>query len=114
MFQAVIFDWDGTIANTKNVVVQSFQKVLRDTNCEVSNNFIERRIGIGTKRTLKEAYRFCNQRIDIQTLEKLSEEKITIQAELSDEVNLLPEYKNGESIFKYMNLMTNIGFLVRL
>jgi HAD superfamily hydrolase (TIGR01509 family) len=88
MIKAVIFDWDGTLADTKKAVVQSFQKVLGKTGCRVSDEFIERRIGIGTKKTIIEAFRECRMRVDVSTLEELANEKISIQAELTDIVRL--------------------------
>jgi HAD superfamily hydrolase (TIGR01509 family) len=88
MIKAVIFDWDGTLADTKRAVVQSFQKVLREAGCMVSDEFIERRIGIGTKKTFIESFRECHMRLDVSTLEKLAKEKIRMQAELADIVSL--------------------------
>ncbi len=88
MVTAVIFDWDGTLADTRGAVVQSFQKVLKEASCSVSDEFIERRMGIGTRKTILEAFRECHMRIDVSTLEKLAEEKIRIQAELVDIVSL--------------------------
>ena len=88
MIKAVIFDWDGTLADTKKAVVQSFQKTLGEAGCSVSDEFIERRIGIGTKKTIIEALRECHMRRDVSTLEKLANEKIRIQAELTDIVTL--------------------------
>ena len=89
MVKAVIFDWDGTLADTKKAVVQSFQKVLGEAGCRVSDEFIERRMGIGTKKTIIEAFGECRMRLDVSTLEKLAKEKIRIQAELTDIVTLL-------------------------
>ncbi len=89
MVKAVIFDWDGTLADTKRAVVQSFQKVLGEAGCVVSDEFIERRMGIGTKKTIIEAFRECHMRLDVSTLEKLAKEKIRIQAGLTDIVSLL-------------------------
>ncbi len=88
MVEAVIFDWDGTLADTKKAVVQSFQKVLTEEECSVSDEFIERRMGIGTKKTIIEAFRKCNMRLDVSTLEKLASEKIRIQAGLTEIVSL--------------------------
>jgi len=88
MVKAVIFDWDGTLADTKKAVVKSFQKVLGEAGCGVSDEFIERLIGIGTKKTIIEAFRECHMRLDVSTLEKLAEEKIRIHAELADIVRL--------------------------
>ncbi|MGD2065915.1 MAG: HAD family phosphatase [Candidatus Bathyarchaeota archaeon] len=88
MAKAVIFDWDGTLADTRKAVVHSFQTVLKEARCTVSDEFIERRMGIGTRKTILEAFRECNMRIDVSTLEKLAEEKIRIHAELADIVSL--------------------------
>ena len=47
MFEAVIFDWDGTLADTKKVILLSFHKTLQENNCDVRDEFIASRIGIG-------------------------------------------------------------------
>jgi len=88
MTKAVIFDWDGTLADTKKAVIQSFQTVLTKAGCRASDEFIVRLVGIGTKKTIIEAFRKCNRRLEVSTLEKLAEEKVRIQAELTDIVNL--------------------------
>ena len=88
MTKAVIFDWDGTLADTRKAVVQSFQKVLTEAGCRVSDEFITRRMGIGTKKTIIEAFRECHMRLDVSTLEKLADEKVRIQAGLVDIVSL--------------------------
>lgn len=88
MIKAVIFDWDGTLADTKRAVVRSFKKVLVEAACLVSDDFIERRIGIGTKRTLEQALKECNVRFDDTMLENLAVEKIRIQARLTNIVSL--------------------------
>ena len=88
MIKAVIFDWDGTLADTKKAVVQSFQKVLGEAGCVVSDEFIERRMGIGTKKTIEEAFRECDMRFDDEMLENLAREKIKIQVSLTEIVDL--------------------------
>jgi HAD superfamily hydrolase (TIGR01509 family) len=88
MVKAVIFDWDGTLADTKRAVVQSFQKVLGEAGCRVSDEFIARRMGIGTKNTIEEAMEECNITFDEDMLQNLTEEKIRIQASLSNIVPL--------------------------
>ena len=88
MVKAVIFDWDGTLVDTKKAVVRSFKKVLVKAACLVSDEFIERRMGIGTKRTLEQALTECNVRFDDAMLENLVEEKIRIQANLTNIVSL--------------------------
>jgi len=89
MFDAVIFDWDGTLADTKRFVVFSFQKVLTEIGCKVSDEFIERRIGIGAKNTFKEALQATNIWFDEKTINELVEEKIKIQTKLTTNVNLI-------------------------
>ena len=88
MTKAVIFDWDGTLADTRKAVVQSFQTVLTKAGCKVSNEFLERLMGVGTKKTILEAFKQCNKRINVETLENLSKEKVRIQAELTDFVQV--------------------------
>jgi len=88
MFDAVIFDWDGTLADTTRVVVDSFQKVLKEIGCKVSDEFIARRIGIGTKNTFKEALKKLDITLDDETLDEFVKKKIKIQIELTENVNL--------------------------
>ena len=61
MFEAAIFDWDGTLADTRKAIVISFQKALKEINLEVPNRYIERRIGIGASETFREILASCKQ-----------------------------------------------------
>ena len=88
MTKAVIFDWDGTLADTRKAVVQSFQTVLTKAGCKVSNEFLVRLMGVGTKKTIIEAFKKCNKRINVETLEEMSKEKVRIQSELTDLVKV--------------------------
>jgi len=88
MFKAVIFDWDGTLADTKKAVVESFRRVLIEVGCVVDSKFIERRIGIGTRKTLKEVLNEGSITFDDRTLEELIRKKVKVQTELSEVVNL--------------------------
>jgi beta-phosphoglucomutase-like phosphatase (HAD superfamily) len=89
MAKAVIFDWDGTIADTKKAVIQSFQKVLTEAGCKVTDEFILRLMGIGTKKTIIKAFKECNKRLNVSKLEKLAQEKVNIQSELTDIVRFI-------------------------
>ena len=88
MHDAVIFVWDGTLADTKFVVVTAFQKALGEIDCNVSDRFVERRIGIGAKGTLVEALKATNTPFTDEKIEELAEMKIEAQIQLSKAVNL--------------------------
>ena len=52
---AVIFDWDGTLADTHKVVVEALEKDLEGVGVRVDTKFLERRIGIGAKNSFRDA-----------------------------------------------------------
>ena len=88
MFEAVIFDWDGTLADTRKVIVVSFQKALKEINLEVPTQYIERRIGIGASETFREILKAANRRVDEKIVKQLVERKSKVQIELAKEVAL--------------------------
>lgn len=88
MFEAVIFDWDGTLADTRKTIVISFQKALKEINLEVPTQYIERRIGIGASETFREILAAANRRIDEKVVKQLVERKSKGQIELASEVTL--------------------------
>jgi HAD superfamily hydrolase (TIGR01509 family) len=88
MFEAVIFDWDGTLADTRKVIVVSFQKALKEINLEVPTVYIERRIGIGASETFREILKAANRRVDEKIVKQLVERKSKVQIELAKEVAL--------------------------
>jgi beta-phosphoglucomutase-like phosphatase (HAD superfamily) len=88
MFEAAIFDWDGTLADTRKVIVVSFQKALKEIDLEVPTQFIERRIGVGASETFREILQSTNRRVDEKIVKQLVERKSEVQIELADEVKL--------------------------
>ncbi len=88
MFDAVIFDWDGTLADTRKAIVISFQKALKEINLEVPTQYIERRIGIGASETFREILRAANRRVDEKVVKQLVERKSKVQIQLASEVVL--------------------------
>ena len=88
MFDMVIFDWDGTLADTQEVIVLAFQKVLRKVGCEVSDEFLERRIGIGAKNMFREALEIAKIRYDEEMINRLLEEKTKIHLMLNPKIKL--------------------------
>lgn len=88
MFEAVIFDWDGTLADTRNVLLVSFRKALHSINCEVSDELIERRIGIGTVNTFKEILIEKGVSYDDALINKLLRIKVQTEINLSKQISL--------------------------
>ena len=88
MFEAVIFDWDGTLADTRRVVVSSFQQALREMHVQISDEFIERRIGIGSEETFREILRVSGTRFKEALIKSLVEKKIQAEIDLSSKVKL--------------------------
>jgi beta-phosphoglucomutase len=88
MFTAVIFDWDGTLADTRKAILFSFHKALSQVDCDVSDEFIERRIGIGAAKTFKEILQSQNVSFDEALIRKLVDVKIQAEIDLSSEINL--------------------------
>ncbi len=87
-FQAVICDWDGTLADTRQVLVTSFQQVLEEIGCRVEGKFIERRIGSGPHAIFREALESRSMPWSPNLLAKLQQRKIQIQITLLDTIQL--------------------------
>ena len=87
---AVLFDWDGTLADTLPIVVKSFQTVLPHVGCYVSDDFILKRIGIGDRRLFVEALRNAKVALDDALLSGLVREKNKLQIDMIAETALLP------------------------
>jgi beta-phosphoglucomutase len=88
MFEAVLFDWDGTLADTRRVAVASFQKALQKVGCSVSDEFIEQRIGIGSAETFREILRFSGVDFDEVLVRRLVGLKVRNEVELGEKVRL--------------------------
>ncbi len=88
MFEAAIFDWDGTLADTRHAIVVSFHKALQENDLDVSTEYIERRIGIGASDTFREI--LCSQKgsVDEQLVKRLVARKSEVQVALASEVSL--------------------------
>jgi len=88
LFEAAIFDWDGTLADTMPVVVFAFQKVLREIGCDVSDVFLVRRIGIGARNMFKDALRTNNIAFDEAAVDDLMKKKFKIQFKLFSKIKV--------------------------
>ena len=88
MFEAAIFDWDGTLADTMPIVVSLFQKVLKEIGCNVSDEFLVKRIGIGARNMFKDALRSNGIVFDEAKIDELMKKKTKIQVKILDKIQL--------------------------
>ncbi len=88
MFEAVIFDWDGTLADTKNAILFSFHKALQHVGADVVDDQINRRIGIGAAETFREILRVQNVQFDEELIRRLVKLKVNAELEVSDKTQL--------------------------
>jgi beta-phosphoglucomutase len=106
MFEAAIFDWDGTLADTKKVILTSFQKALKEINIEVPNRYIERRIGVGASETFREILGAANRRIDEKVVKQLVERKTKVQIQLADEAQL---FEGSTELLRLLQCNLKVG-----
>ena len=106
MFEAAIFDWDGTLADTRKPILTSFQKALKEINLEVPNRYIERRIGIGASETFREILKAANRRVDEKIVKQLVEHKSKVQIQLAEEV---PLFEGAKEILGLLNGKVKVG-----
>jgi beta-phosphoglucomutase len=106
MFEAVIFDWDGTLADSRQVVVASFQKALSTVHCKISDEFIERRIGVGTAETFREMLRASETCFDETLIKNLVETKIQTEIAMSSKVKL---FAGAQELLKALHGKVKIG-----
>ncbi len=88
MYNAIICDWDGTLADTRKAIVISFQKALKEISLDVPAEFVERRMGIGAAETFREILAAANRCVDEKVVKLLVERKSKVQTELASEVEL--------------------------
>ena len=106
MFEAVIFDWDGTLADTRQVIVIAFQKALSEINCKVSDGYIERRIGIGAADTFRDLLRSAKMQFDEKLIQHLIERKSQLEIELTNQVGL---FSGAEELLEALHGKVKMG-----
>ena len=89
MHSAVIFDWDGTLVDSRDMNIESFQKVLTDIGVSVDDAFIEKRIGIGPKNIFRDIFKAKSIPFDEALLTELQKKKIVIQLAQTGRVAML-------------------------
>ncbi|MEJ2241911.1 MAG: HAD family phosphatase [Candidatus Bathyarchaeota archaeon] len=88
MFKAVIFDWDETLAHTKDVSVKSFRKILSKINIDVTSEFVEKQMGKSARKILVEILQKFNIDYTADKLDDLLKKRIDAEVELSNQVKL--------------------------
>lgn len=88
MFELVIFDWDETLAHTKDVSVKSFRKILSGIEIDISSEFVEKKMGKSARKILLETLEHFNIEYTPEKIDDLLKERIEAEIELSKEVKL--------------------------
>ena len=106
MFEAVIFDWDGTLADTKKAILYSFHKVLREIEADTNDEQIERRIGLGSAETFRGILRTQNVSFDEALIRKLVEKKVQAEIEVSSQTKL---FDGAMALLESLNGKVKLG-----
>jgi len=91
MFEAVIFDWDATLADTQGVIAFSFQQALNAVDVKISDAYIERCIGMGAVESFRKILRETKHPVDECLVKQLVESKSQTQIGLKNQVSLFPD-----------------------
>jgi len=88
MFKLVIFDWDETLAHSKDVSVKSFRKILSDIDIDVSSEFVEKQMGKSARKILDEILKKFDLEYSPDKTDDLLKKRVETEIELSKEVKL--------------------------
>jgi beta-phosphoglucomutase len=90
MFETAIFDWDGTLADTRPAILFSFHNALKGIGADVSDKQIERLIGIGSAATFRELLRSQGKVFSKELIQNLVAKKVSLEIDYAGQVNLFP------------------------
>ncbi len=94
MFGTVIFDWDGTLADSWQAILASFHGALQEVvDVDVDDEFIERRIGVGAAWTFREILHSKGLIVKDEVIKRLVAVKVRIAIEETGKVKLFPGAK---------------------
>jgi HAD superfamily hydrolase (TIGR01509 family) len=90
LYCGVLFDWDGTLADTRKVILVSFQQALNIVDVQADIKFIERQIGTGAEQTFRIILQNAGKVYDDTLIKRLMEEKVRTQIKFGCTVKLFP------------------------
>ena len=99
MFRAVVFDWDGTLAKTKQIVVQSFQKALGEFEFKVTEELILDHLGKSAKEIFTAVLKASKINFNQAIVDDLVKKRVRAELELSSCVEL------REGVFDLLNAL---------
>ncbi len=102
----VIFDWDGTLADTRIFLLTVYQQLFNELGCKINDNFIERRVGMGGKELIKDVLKTANLHFEPKELESIFSRKLELQMELTDLVTL---FKGSVDLLDSLYNIVDIG-----
>jgi len=88
VFHGVIFDWDETLAATKDVAVYSFKNALQSFDIDVSAGFIKKQMGKSARDILINILQESKTDYDDKLVDCLLDKRVESEIEMSDQVNL--------------------------
>lgn len=88
MFKAVIFDWDGTLADTKDIILNSFRKALEDLEIKFDEELIKSLMGKRAREIFSEVLKNADISFNEETLNNLVEKRVKEELELSSCIEL--------------------------
>jgi len=88
MLKAIIFDFDGTLAETKQNIVKAIQRGITDYGCNADDRFIERRIGSGGRMLLKNIFDENNVNYNDDLIEELIDRIELYRIEAIDQIRV--------------------------
>ncbi len=90
MFETVIFDWDGTLADSRVAILYAFHRALSQIDADVGDQQIARLVGIGSAETFRQLLKACGKPFDEALISNLVQRKIQFEIEVGAEVKLFP------------------------
>jgi beta-phosphoglucomutase len=85
---AVLFDWDGTIADTNDIVIRAFQDVFIKNQVITSDESLQKLIGIGARNMIIETLKASHISYDDDKVDRILRGKIDAERKMTSEIRL--------------------------